>query len=236
MFSVLNVVNEKRSAFRRRRCSVEMLLSPVKGAAPYKVINVSPGRKGIDWKTVALAAGNSAEFMLLPQGIKAPETSGIKEFIPKFLPGVILLNTVASVAAESGSKNHSAVIVDKGGELAEYVERIVPYVAKITVVTQLPEAYFEPSVDIMERFGATVKVCMQLNESEQFDYGISDEEIECATRLFRPSSVLNGEYRIEIPEEYRKLCPQGIDPFLFACALFECSGLKSVGELTLSSV
>lgn len=236
MFSVLNVAEEKRSVFCRRKCEVEMLLSPVKGAAPYRVINVHPGRRGIDWKTVALAAGNSVRSMLLPQGVCPPETSGIEAFVPRFLPGVILLNTIAELTAERRGENLSAMVVDENGVLADYINRIVPYVARITVVTQSPEKYFRPTVDIMERYGATVKVCMRVNESEQFDYGISDEDTAGVEKLFRPSSLSDGKSRVDIAEEYLRMCPKGIDPFLFICALFECSGLKSAGNLTLQTV
>lgn len=213
-----------------------MLLSPVKGAAPYKIINVSPGRKGVDWKKVALAAGNSAGSMLLPQGINPPESADVKAFVPRFLPGVIMLNTVAALAARHSDKKLSAVVADECGALAEYVERIVPFVAKITVVTQAPEAYFKPCVGIMERYGATLKVCLQLNGSESFDYGVSDADIPCAKALFRPSELLSTERPVDIPEEYIRMCSQGIDPFLFVCALFECSGLKAVGNLTLKMI
>ncbi len=236
MFSVLSVTEEKRSVFRRRKCEVEMLLSPVKGAAPYKVINASSCKKGIDWKTVALAAGNSAGCMLLPQGVRAPETSGIEEFVPRYLPGIILLNTIAVLSAERNSEKLSVLVDDESGVLAGYIERIVPYVAKITVVTQSPEKYFKPTVDIMDRYGATVKVCERVNEAERFDYGISQEDIAGVTRLFKPSSLLDGKCCVNIQEEILRMCPPGINPFLFACALFECSGLKSVGDLTLQTV
>lgn len=236
MFSVLSVTEEKRSVLRRRKCEVEMILSPVKGAAPYKVINVSPGKKGINWKTVALAAGNSAGCMLLPQGVRVPETSGVAEFVPRFLPGVILLNTIAALSAERNSEKLSALVDDQDGLLAGYIERIVPYVAKITVVTQSPEKYFKPTVDIMDRYGATVKVCMRVNESERFDYGISQEDIAGVTKLFKPSSLIEGKCKVIFQEEILRMCPHGINPFLFVCALFECSGLRCVGDLTLQMV
>ncbi len=234
MFSVLNVVQPKKSLFGRRKCTVEMLLSPVRGGAPYKVINVTAGKKGIDWKKVAQAAGASGRFMLVPDGVQIPLTVGIEKFVPCVLPALILLNTIASSASASGKLNRSILIADREGLLAAYVECVVPCASKITVVTDEPEKYFDASIKIMDEYGASIRVCGGVSENEKFDIAVSDEEIDGVTLRLAPCEVCQM-IDDNVLHDYLHLCVDGIDPFLFVCALFECSGLKEPGELTLNN-
>ncbi len=234
MFSVLNVTQPKKSLFGKRKCTVEMLLSPVKGAAPYKVINVTPGKKGIDWRMVAQAAGASGKSMLVPDGVEIPHGVGIERFVPRILPSVILLNTVAAEGYEK--LNRSILIVDRCGVLSDYVKRIVPSASKITVVTDEPELYVEASVKIMEEYGASIRVCNQTSDDERFDIAVSDEAVNGATLCLSTSDVSKNSCINEIMQNYAHLCDENIDLFLFVCALFECSGLKDPGELTLGNI
>ncbi len=233
MFSVLKVIQPKKSLFGKRKCTVEMVLSPVRGAAPYKVINVTAGKKGIDWKLVAQAAGSSAKFMLLPEGVQIPISAGIERFVPQVLPSLILINTVAASASEKLSR--SVLIADRQGVLADYAVRVVPSASRITVVTDEPEKYVDASIAIMDEYGASIRVCGGVSETEKFDVAVSDEAIGDATLRLSPCEVFRKFVADDIPHEYLHLCPDGIDPFLFLCALFECSGLKGPGELTLKN-
>lgn len=234
MFSVLNIVQPNKSLFGKRKCTVEMLLSPVRGAAPYKIINVTPGKKGIDWRLVAQAAGASGKYMLVPEGVEIPHGVGIERFVPKVLPGVILLNTVAAMASEK--LNRSILIVDRCGRLADYVERVVPSASKITVVTDEPEKYIEPSVRIMEKYGASIRVCSETGDDERFDAAISDDAVNGAKLCLYTTDVAEKICNSKMLQDYAHLCNDKTDLFLFVSALFECSGLKQPGELTLDDI
>ena len=62
---------------------------------------------------------------------------------------------------------------------------------------------------------------------------MADEPLANAKMNFAAQRLLNGRTPFPVPEEYRRLCPEGIDPFLFLCALYECGGVRAVGDLTL---
>lgn len=232
MFSVLNVVQPKKSIFGKRKCSVEMVLSPVRGAAPYKIINVTPGKKGIDWRMVAQAAGASGKSMLVPESLEIPHGVGLEKFEPRVLPGVILLNTIAAMVSKEPVE--SILIVDRSGYLADYVKRIVAGISKITVVTDTPEKYIGVSVEIMEEYGASIRVCNETADDERFDIALSDEVVSGASLCFSPSKVSENDGIDMVIKDYRHLCDENINPFMFVCALFECSGLKEPGKLTLN--
>lgn len=234
MFSVLNTVEAKQKFFRKKKCRVEALLSPVKSAAPFKVINAECGRKGIDWHTVAAAAGCSARSMLVPEGLTVPPYSSIKLFEPEVLPLLIMLNTAVIHLKRGEAAKNKLVIIDRNAVLPDYIERVVMHAARITVVTDQPEKYYPCMADLMEKCGAGIRVCNQPDSKIKFDVAITFDEAVNA-RICLDASKLSAD-DIAIPEECIRMCPDKIDRFSFVCALFECSGLLKLGELTLADV
>ena len=234
MFSVLNIEEQKQKFFRKRKCRVEALLSPVKGAAPFKVINAVCGKKGIDWRTVAAAAGCSARSMIIPIGTHLPSYSSIRLFEPEVLPLLIMLNTAAVYLGRGEATKNKLLIIDRKAVLPDYIGRVVMLAAHVTVVTDCPEKYYPCMADIMERHGAGLRVCSQLDLKVKYDVAVTCGETANAEICLDAAEV--SENNITIPDECLRLCPEKIDRFLFLCALFECSGLVSIGELTLSDV
>ena len=235
MFSVLCISDQPKSRFRRK-CAVEALLSPVKGAAPYKVINVTPGKKGIDWRTVCLAAGCSSRSMLLPETIEVPLCVPIARLEPQVLPLLIALNTAVSLCDDKDKHKRSMVVRDSKAVLADYLPRAVPYASKITVVTECPEKYVECAAQIMEDFGAVIKICSQIDTAVEYDIAVSDKEKINASICLTAEDVKKNSDKINFPDEYVRMCPQQIDVFDFMCALFECSGVKKLTDVRLCNL
>lgn len=234
MFSILNVDEPKQKIFRKKKCRVEALLSPVKGAAPFKVINAVCGKKGVDWRTVAAAAGCSARSMLVPTGVNVPPYCSIQLFEPEVLPLLIMLNTAAVYLSRGAAAKNKLLIIDRNAVLPDYIERVVMQAAHITVVTDCPEKYYPCMAELMERCGAGLRVVNQPDSKMKFDVAVTLDEAVNAKICLDAADV--SENNITIPDECLRMCPGKIDRFLFTCALFECSGLVSIGELTLSDV
>ena len=225
MFSVL-CINEVKRRRLPRKCAVEALLSPVKGAAPYKVINVTPGKKGIDWRTVCLAAGCSSRSMLLPKSVEVPLSVPVVRFEPQVMPLLAALNTAVSLCDENEKHKRSMVVCDSKAVLADYLARAVPYASKITVVTDCPELYLDCAAQIMEDFGAVIKICSQPEPAVVYDVAVSDKEKINSAVCITADDIKRNADRIKFPDEYVRMCPPLIDVFDFMCALFECSGVN----------
>ncbi len=232
MFSVLCINSQQRRRFSRK-CAVEALLSPVKGAAPYKVINVTPGKKGIDWKTVCLAAGCSCRSMLLPESVEVPLSVPIVRFEPQVMPLLIALNTAISLSDKKDAHKCSLLVCDSRAVLADYLPRAVPYASKITVVTECPEMYLKCAAEIMEDFGAVIKICSQADSSAVYDIAVSDGEKINAAVCVTADDIKSDADKINFPDEYVRMCPPQIDIFSFICALFECSGVTKLTDVKL---
>lgn len=232
MFSVLCISDQPKSKFRRK-CAVEALLSPVKGAAPYKVINVTPGKKGIDWRTVCFAAGCSSRSMLLPESVEVPLSVPIIRFEPQVFPLLIALNTAVSLCDDEDKHKRSMVVCDSKAVLADYLPRAVPYASKITVVTDCPEKYLECAAKIMDDFGAVIKIRSQADSAVKYDIAVSDKEKINADICVTADDVKKNADKINFPDEYVRMCPPQIDVFGFICALFECNGVTKLTDVRL---
>ncbi len=232
MFSVLCINSQPRRKFGRK-CTVEALLSPVKGAAPYKVINVTPGKKGIDWRTVCLAAGCSSRSMLIPEAVELPLSVPVSRFEPQVFPLLIALNTAVSLCDDKDKHKRSMVICDRKAVLADYLPRAVPYASKITVTTECPEMYLECAAKIMEDFGAVIKISSQIDSAVKYDIAVSDKEEINADICVTADGVKRNADKINFPDEYVRMCPPQIDVFDFICALFECSGVAKLTDVRL---
>lgn len=223
---------EKKGLFYRRRCEAEAVRTAVKGGAPFLRLTVFPGRKGVDWGLVERAAGRSGRFALLPDGVEWPPSCRLRRFVPEVLPLKIMLNTAAETLRDGKEQGRSLLIRDENAVLSPYIDRVVLCASQIRVQTERPELYYEAAARVMERFGAAVSVGPVEPVSGTVDAAVTNEPLENAKMNFAAQSLMDGQTPFEMPEEYRRLCPEGIDPFLFLCALYECSGVRAAGELT----
>jgi len=233
MFCTVSVSQEERKGlFRRRRCSIQAAQTAVKGGAPFLRLFVTPGKKGVDWAMVEQTAGRSGRFALLPDHFELPPGCRLRRFTPEILPLKIMLNTAAKVLSDGREQGRSLLVCDENAVLAPYLDRIVPCASRLKVQTERPDLYYETAARVMDRFGAAVAVGPMGAVGGAIDAAVSFEPVKKAKRNFAAQDLLSGETPFDVPEEYLRLCPAQIDPFLFLCALYECSGVRAIGELT----
>lgn len=235
MFAVLCFENEKRK-LRRHKTTIEAIQTPVRGGAPFRIVTISKGRKDIDWHRVAELASCGSRNLLVPDVLFLPDSPYLKLFEADTLPLLIMLNTAAKRMKDMpGATKRSLLIEDKNAVLPDYIDRVAACAAKIKIVTDKPQAYYTAGLRLMERFGASPIICGEMSENEKFDVAISDEPVKTSKLNFSVESI-KSDGSPEIPEQYARLCPKGIDGFDFLCALFECSGVRTIGEYTLDDL
>lgn len=235
MFAVICFENEKRK-LRRHKTIIEAIQTPVRGGAPFRIVTISKGRKDIDWHRVAELASCGSRNLLVPDVLFLPDSPYLKLFEADTLPLLITLNTaVKRMKDMPGATKRSLLIEDKNAVLPDYIDRVADCAAKIKILTDKPQAYYTAGLRLMERFGASPIICGEMSENEKFDVAISDEPVKTAKINFSVSAI-KADGSPEIPEQYARLCPKGIDGFDFLCALFECSGVRAIGELTLDDL
>ena len=234
MFCTVSVMPWEKKLFHRR-CSVETVQTAVKGGAPFLRLTVTPGKKGIDWHMVEQAAGRSGRFALLPDSVEWPESCRMRLFEPEILPLKIMLNTAAKTLADGWERGRSLLVCDENAVLAPYLDRIVPCASRLRVQTERPERYYETAARVMERFGAAIAIGPTGAAAGNVDAAVSQKPMANAKMNFAAEELLTGQTLFTVPEEYLRLCPAQIDPFLFLCALYECGGVRAIGELTVQT-
>lgn len=236
MFAVITVEkeNKKSGLLKRKKSRTESNSVAVIGGAPFRDIKIFVGKKGIDWKSVERAAGCALKSVIVQNGLELPENTSLKKFIPDTLPLLLMLNTAAKhIDKGENAKKRTLLIMDENAVLPQYIERIVFCAYKIKIVTDYPEKYYSVCSYLLENYGVSPVICSSLNENEKADICIAEKESVFAKINFTADKIGSQGFAIKMPDEYKKLCPEGVDEFLFLCAMFECGGVSALGNLCL---
>ncbi len=234
MFSVILVQEEgkRKRLFKKRKSKIEAVQTAVRGGAPFRIIKMSPARAGFDWQKAASLCGEQS--VILQKGLEPPAGIKLNLFKSDTLPLLIALNTaVERLSRDEKAKTRKLLICDKDAVMPDYIERAVFSAAKIKVLTECPEKYYSASMRLLEHYGAAITVCDSVHGNEKFDACVAPSEKKNCKENFTAEQIEADGSRLAIPDEFLRLCPKGVDPFEFCCALFECSGVRTIGELHL---
>lgn len=236
MFAVITLEKEsgKPKFIRRRKCIIQVNNIAVMGGAPFRYIKIFAGKRGIDWKSVERAAGCALKSVILQNGIELPENTCLKKFKPDTLPLLLMLNTAAErLDKGEKAKKRTMLIEDKNAVLPPCIHRIVNCAYKIKIATDCPGKYFTVCADLLENYGVSPIICAGASENEKADVFIGEKPDIRAESVFSTDRIGTEKFKVNIPDEISKLCPEGVDLFLFLCAMFECGGVSSIGNMSL---
>lgn len=251
MFAALIIRPQSNKFFKRKFQNTfpqktEVLQTAVRNGAPFFTVTVSKKRGEIPWENVEFHVGNCAERMLLPNGVIPPENSKIKMFEPRVLPKRALFNTACELLSRSKRNpvGRTITLIDENGELSRDVYRLVPFASAVRIVTEKTDLYDSASEQIMERFGAALLVTDEVSRGADSDFIIAPNGVHDTFLPSKMCIVINGREQpsqgfisvtcknMNLQEHYRRIVPRGIDPDIFAAALFEKCGVSSLAGLT----
>lgn len=230
MFSVL-VIEDGVGFFARRKLYKHPRVRDVRvyGGLPFREITSAKRRGEINRDAVRLAAGGTADFMLLPHGTASG--GGIKELDSSPYIKLVLFNTACELLRRSLGCGVRATLCirDKNAAAASRLSLAVPLVSDVRVTTDCPEAYARAKEQAMEEFGAAVV----LSQSDGGDI-IIDLDAE------EPCLAVDGECftaeNITLPTAYARLMPPDADELKFAAALYEISRIYSLSALSFNKI
>lgn len=219
----------------------------VKGGAPFFIMNC-PVKKGcgadisdtVSWQKIAASVGRCASRMLIPSWIEIPCDCGISRFVPKYLPHRIALNSAAAKlrSCQLSPAEITVGIADSLGILAGDIEQLVMLASTIIVVSNRRSKYEEVAVTIMEKYGAAIVIADDLSALSECNFIVTTDD-----RMIPPGTnctVLcaqtdNPQFihitDAELPFEYQKMLPYGIDALQFASALYELCGVRRMLDI-----
>ncbi len=262
MFVCLHInPKEMRLKDRRKPAALSLVRIEPPGSAPFFRLEVTQRRgcKELPWNEIEQMAGRLRTRMLFPAGIMPPPQPaarsaaqaqlepGLRAFVPKRLPLLLSLQAARRVlqAATTPPRDLRVTVVDTKGVLCRNLEALVPLAGSLRVFTPDPKLYRAAAEQLQLRYGVALIISSSPGCFAQSHVVIADDLQLFTGRegglIFTPDSehTLSGCRVVRcgeplLPPQHAQLCPPGIDPLLFACALYELCGLKEMERLQFS--
>ena len=242
MFVTLEIVEPQKTRRRKKRsCKLSIERVALPEAVSFYRMTVQGEKEALPWPDIAEGAGPLRCRLLLPRGITPPKESGIRAFEPKALPLRMLFNAGVAALERRRLFRKEITVVDPGGILPQCIGRLVPFASVLRVLTERPHRYAAAQRDLLESDGISLCVCSMsaplpqqgvlISLTAEYVPRLFDGLIfTCAERRFlRAETVIARD--VKLPSAPARLCPAGIDRVQFASALYECCGVKAMGEL-----
>lgn len=233
MFCLLKI-SERRDSFKERifgkfiRDIYELKTIPVFKGAPFYKLEITVGKRGVDWQEVTYFVGKCANRLLLDEQINIENISGVGRYNNKILYEKTMKNTFAEILKQQNKTFDSLCIIDKKGIYADFLLKLVPYFQRITVTTENKEKYEKVCDYILENTGLCVLVQSEIQNStvkidaERSVMTINTEKCIC--------NLSDGE-DLKVPEIYENLYDNSVDKLLFYSALYEFCGVFELADL-----
>ncbi len=229
--------------------SVVSIRHEVPEGLPFFTVKIKKHRGQYPFSYAAQVMGNIANRVIFRKGETIPEGCPLGIFAGKKLQGQMLMNTAADYigSLRLDSTRQSILIVDRKADFIDRIEQFLSCSSQISVITDRVEDYEWCRHRLMDKYGVCLHICgaftaamkdctfvvsPSVAEVPAF-YGGTLISTEKKTATLGRSLVCDG---ITLPAEYGEIIPEGIEESLFASALYELCGVKSLGDLTFNSI
>lgn len=238
MFCLLKI-SERRYNLKEKifgkliRDTYELKTIPVFKGAPFYKLEVTIGKRGIDWQQVTYFVGKCANRLLLDESVNIEDIADVGRYKNKALYDKMMKNTFTEIIKQQNKTFDSLCIIDKKGTSTKFLLNLVPYFERIIITTDQKGKYEKICDYILENTGLSV-----LLQSE-----IQDATVKIhAERNIMTINTKNGLYNIsdgedfKVPEIYENLYDNSVDKLLFYSALYEFCGVFELAELCFETI
>ncbi|NMP38313.1 MAG: hypothetical protein GX051_09400 [Clostridiales bacterium] len=214
----------------------------VPGGVPFVALSAVKRRGEIDWEDASAAIGGKSTYTLFADGISPVADTPFRRFVPQQLPKIMLFNTAKEIIRRCCEPlSCSVCVVDGDGVLAPYAHTLCPLTREVRVLTG--SGYYERCArKALEEYGAALVIagrdCAQIKGTCIISVCNNGSREQSNTLLLNGENarfVIKGA-DFTVPDEYASLCPDGINPKLFAEALYECCAAPGLANLIFSDV
>ena len=241
MFTVLQVTQEKPRRFAKILWKLhppepEFVKVAVKSGAPFFILRVRIVGKAPPWEDILYTVGRCASRILTDADIPLPDNRNVRLFSPKHLPLIAAMRTLTDVLSMADIPPNRCVIgvYDPLGSLCGRTERLLQCASDVRVCTQKTAEYDEESRRVFRLCGAGLTVGETTELFRGCNILLCDDadifSVSCVTFACRGTAFENRFLckAMDIPEPYRSQTPENIDPELFASALYELCGVRTL--------
>ncbi len=236
MFAVIEFVPAKKRFSGGNKIESERITLP--GGEVFFIVKAETRRGRVPWKKLSRCLGFLRDAVILPKGVAVPENIDIKAFEPENFSCAVLFNSAVKHIKDRNKTGDRLCAVDEKGLFLSLAEELILAFSQLKVITPLIQEYEKLSDVLIEKYGAAL--LMTNKGTADGDVVISPQgeavDITFSGELYslRPRRLLSGQVfcpkEIILPSAFDKLCPEGVDKFLFAAALYEKCGVGELGE------
>ena len=240
MFAILQI-SENNTILRKPEIKSQRINLPSDDA--FFIVTTDKHIGKIPWKKLERCLGILRHHILLPNNITIPDSINITAYTPEIFPDLLLMNSATDyiISHKQLFRSKSLAIFDRDGIYQSYIEKLLPCLKNIRVVTDKIDIYNSLSERLMSDYGFSLVV----SDKDSFDCDAiishsCDIPVYFSGTVFTDMKkyLMNAEVfsgsRIELPEEYENLRPENIDRIFFASALYEKCAEKNLGNLLYS--
>ncbi len=233
MFAILDFYEEKRrigSFLSRDKIDSERVV--LLNEEVFFKVRIKKRRGKIPWKKLSQCLGILREDVLLSEAITIPDSVGITKFKPEKYHLITFFSSVVENIKSQGKIYGSLCVYDEKGLFMPYVTELVNLFSQIKIITPFMQEYERLGDEIFSRYGMTLLITDKgkldgdvviAPDSTLVDITFSGT-VYTLQRRFLLSGVVLCPKNLLLPSYCREMCPEGIDPFIFAAALYEkCS-------------
>lgn len=240
MFCVLNVKERDNNLFEKLfGCFVKDEYSvqtvPVFKGAPFYVLDVSVGRKGINWENVVMAVGKCSSRLITKYRIDFPDIMNIGLFESKILYDKMMKNTFLNILDRNNTKNKplSISFFDENAEYTEYTKQLSEYASALSVTTHYKEKYYGACEEITENIG----LCPVLkSDFDDATVKINGKENTMTVKGDSENLNISSGLDFTVPQIYENLLPSTVEKYNFYSALYELCGVFSLGDCFFDTI
>lgn len=238
MFCVLSVKERNKTLFEKifGRLLVDdfsVKTIPVYKGAPFFMLDITTGKKEIDWENVVFAVGKCASRLILNNDLIIPDNMNVGVFKSQVLYKKMIKNTFLHILENNKNKLYSFSIMDKNAENTDFTKQLSKYASSMSIFTLNKENYTEICENITDDTG----MCPVLTGS--FDNAKIKINSDMLTMtIYNDNENINFSSGVDfsVMPAYENLLPEGINKYDFYSALYELCGVFSLGESIFDTI
>ncbi len=240
MFCVLNVRERNNSLFEKVfGCLIKdeytVRSIPVFKGAPFFMLDVCVGKKGVSWEKVIFEVGRCASRLVTKSQVVLPPDMNVGIFNSTILYDKMMKNTFLNILEYNELKRNplSVSVMDENAEYTDFVEKLSEYASTMSITTCCKEKYFAVCEGITESSG----LCPVLKrEFDDAKIKINTKKNIMTVNCCNENINISSGQDFKVPDIYENLLPEKVERYNFFSALYELCGVFSLGECVFDTI
>lgn len=169
MFVILKIIRTDKKKIRKGRTVGGVRIVNMGAGQCFYEIDVMSGANGVNWDEISAFVGKHGKNVLTDRSVVIPENVPVRRFDSTHFSNILLFNSLKPVFRELFYMGNRVrcIVNDPDGKYARNLRTIVPYAARITVVTENEFRYFTEIRDIYSDCGAGITLTDSIEDYDE---------------------------------------------------------------------